>query len=1275
LCIEVALKVELYSAMAIPNPVRSTITLPLRADQMRSFSSRATLLHVLSKILSWFRRRKNLAALTLSGRTVNYGAAFSVALWLAAKSIRMRINANWTRGLKDASGVRSLGSEYLDGESEDEEGNDSSSSDDLHNRFPKNRCDKEVIASEWSMKSMNEVSAYGPPDDDERWALAQCGAFASLGEEILGFLVERANLLTLRPGELVFERGGRRDAFLVVHSGEVTVSFRKLARNDMGDAASLSTYTLSGGHVAVGLLFVLAGIDEELPSKANCAVAQDDEDCRFHSSTGRVGAAGAKVVSLPTSALQEAFDKFPVAMRTLAQLLCARLTLVVGETLSEHFGLDKELLLRSSAPALGVGQSENILDIKPAQMFAKALGCDTSMISVTMTLETASIVERRAGEFALPPHQRASHILILLEGQLQAEFIKGTPVEVASSLALQSVSPLLPMSSVEAAPQMLSPGGMIGELSFFIGRPSPLIYRCVSKCRFAALPRDSMSRLLDLQPRQCCLRLMRFVADKSATWLHRVDAALDWIYLQGGRRLFQCGDPMQGFYVVLSGRLVLLEEQQKKHAVEGGGEDSPSKDSPSNKTRWRVVNNLQRGHLCGELDCLHGFPTYTQTVRAGRDSEVCRISPSLLQLLAVDFPGAMLHFAKKIAQQRQAPQKDIHRVQVPVTIAVVPADSSVNVHETCVRLAASLNQLGKCLHVSPHSDLIEGKHGQSVDGRRLARVLGELEERCRWLVYEAEPTVTRWTRRCLRQADLILVVVRFDGLSRGAVPPSPVEYYVEEVVRRGGCKVDRQLLLLHDAAPEHEGQPMTKLLKMRTGSVNAMLCVAGGMSKALAPAQSVEDLQRPGWRGLVVDRIGRDLFGINAGSNRLRSTRHYLSNRPWAKRWHHVRVGEAGDWARCARLVVGQGIGLCLGGGGARGNIHFGVIKAMEELDIPIDCISGCSFGALVGSMYAMTAGDSGSLSSIVDKVMGSMFSKRAMFMDMTFPRTAIFTGRFLNFVLQQVFARRRCEDMLLPFVCTSTDILNFEAKLHREGPLWRIVRASMSLVGFVPPLPHQETRAEDGKVCSSLLVDGGYTNQYPIEALRQLGAGTVICVQACPEYTPVSTDYGDRVKGGAIALLRLFGIKWRWYKGPDPPTQAEIQERLMFLPDVMKGSASRNSDFFIKPPIADFGLLDFQRYKEIEGVGYESALPQLRDWLHDSDTDAACKVRRIVQQDKGAEVPDVASHKALMIHSEYGGRLGYSRCKQAVRKIDSAPAGALFAAGAPFSDTEADYQ
>eukprot|EP00931_Biecheleriopsis_adriatica_P100911 TRINITY_DN76148_c0_g1_i1.p1 TRINITY_DN76148_c0_g1~~TRINITY_DN76148_c0_g1_i1.p1 ORF type:complete len:789 (-),score=132.06 TRINITY_DN76148_c0_g1_i1:111-2384(-) len=741
-----------------------------------------------------------------------------------------------------------------------------------------------------------------------------------------------------------------------------------------------------------------------------------------------------------------------------------------------------------------------------------------------------------------------------------------------------------------------------------------------------------------MQPRNCCLRILHVVTAKMAAWLHRVDASLDWIRLEAGRSLYRKGDTMRGFYVVLSGRLLVLEEPSS-------GAESPK---GSEKAPRRVIGSVERGRLCGELDCLRGRSECSQTVRARRDSEVCRVSPALLHLLAMDFPHAILHFSSRLAGEEGCKTRDPARRLS--TIAVVPADASVDAQEVCAQLATALGALGKTLHIHSLSDLRQhGKAGttgdashhalQSRRAARLGRALAELEERFQWLIYEADSEVTDWSRRCIRQADVILVAMRFDSSSHGSVPPTAIERYIEQSTRHS-FGVERHLLLLHHGEA-HEIQK--RAVSFAMGNLKKVPSM-----ESLAAQLPSADLRKPGLRGLV-EHLGAGLFGGNR--KRLRATRHYLMQREWARRWFHVRPTEAGDWGRCARLMVGQGIGLCLGGGGARGNIHFGVIRAMEELGIPIDAVTGTSFGALAGGIYAMTAPEPGSMMRVVKRVMGTTFSTRGMLMDINFPRTSYFTGKFLNSVLQDTFARRRCEDMLVPFACTSTDILNFEAKSHREGHLWHIIRASMSLVGFVPPLPHLEKRLQGGraKIRSSLLVDGGYTNQYPTDELREVGAGTVICVQACPDFEAVSTDYGDRVFGGTVALLRLLRVKWRWYPGPDPPPQSEIQERLMFLPDAMTGGAGQGSDVVIQPPIQGYGLLEFNSYRELEQIGYKAARPRLEEWLL-SNSEAARHTRSLVEQSA-----DQASAAATKLRQHGNGN---EFPANVLRKIESAPVG-----------------
>lgn len=260
--------------------------------------------------------------------------------------------------------------------------------------------------------------------------------------------------------------------------------------------------------------------------------------------------------------------------------------------------------------------------------------------------------------------------------------------------------------------------------------------------------------------------------------------------------------------------------------------------------------------------------------------------------------------------------------------------------------------------------------------------------------------------------------------------------------------------------------------------------------------------------------------------------------------------------------------------------------------------------------------------------------------MDLNFPRTSYFTGTYINWLLKDAFARRRCEDLLVPFMCTSTDIVHFDEKTHREGPLWRVVRASMSLVGFLPPLPFQERRVKDGTLCSSLLVDGGYSNQYPIEVLKQHGAGCVICVVASPDYGPVCTDYGDVVRGGLVSLRRMFSFGQR--PNRDPPSQAEIQERLMFLVDCMKEHHTARAEITLYPEIEKYGLLDFTKYQEIMEAGYSVAAPRLREWLA-TDCEAARMVNKIIkwESDSGQSV------KAL---KDYGTRRTYGTWRKTWR-------------------------
>eukprot|EP00929_Paragymnodinium_shiwhaense_P108237 TRINITY_DN74564_c0_g1_i1.p1 TRINITY_DN74564_c0_g1~~TRINITY_DN74564_c0_g1_i1.p1 ORF type:complete len:1373 (+),score=275.83 TRINITY_DN74564_c0_g1_i1:161-4279(+) len=1059
--------------------------------------------------------------------------------------------------------------------------------------------------------------------------LRNCRALIDdMDDDCVRFLEQRLETATYAAGEVIFEAGTRREGFFIIRSGKVLVdTYTATAANDArdkngADAPGYHAYTLGAGETVVGLLFVLASLE------AGDGAPEPPAECRYHTSTARAGPQGAEVISLPHKALAEFFAAYPDRLLPMVQRLCVRLGLVVLDALSTYFGLRSEVIGTTAYTAVPDFNQDEAQP--PAELFARALGYRGQPgEDVRAALAEATTIEIEAGHYAVPPKQRTGRLLILLDGDLRLMVTRGGKVKKRGTTDST-------LSELEEESQRVPCGHIVGELSVLVDGPSPVVHFCRTKCRFAVLPRDAVLKVLALQPQRCCLRLLHLASARCATWLHRVDAALDWLPVEGGRCLFRKGDRMVGFFVVLSGRLLSLEAHDQSKGPGAVTPEGQESTMPQGKKSWRVDDVFQRGRLVGELDCLRERP-YSSTVHAARDTEVCRISPSLLHLIAHHFPKAILHFSSYVG----APKSDqaVLSGSSPkrrVTITVVPASSDVKVHDVCARLTSALNHLGKTLHIEPRSDLTSARGGggaaqhrnattglSSLAGSRLARVLADLEERCRWVVYEAEPGWTDWTQRCVRQADHILVASNFDGSSRGDVPPTILERHVASALP---LYVDVELLLIHESSA-------------KTGAADDWIRQA--------------DLLRPSVNSFFAHQT--NLFLGSASNKAQRSTRHYLNKRPWAQRWHHVRPLEGSDWGRCARLLAGSAVGVCLGGGGARGNVHFGLIKALTELGIPVDVVSGTSFGALAGGLYCLCAPSPESLFPKVKRTFEQHFSISKMLMDFTFPRTSYLTGAYLNRLLQMTFARRRCEDLLVPFACTSCDIAQFEGRVHTLGPLWRVIRASMSLVGLVPPLPFQE-RTKDGKTVNSLLIDGGYVNQYPIEVLKEHGAGLVICNVACPDFNSICMDYGDTVVGGMVVLRRWLSCCRRRQTVEDPPSVAEIQERLMNLVEYMKESNQTRSDLLITSPITPYGLLDFHKYQEIMDVGYAEAKPRLEEFLN-SGSKEALRLKEIIEMNK-ANIGSVTHIQG----NEYGPR---RRAVRLWRKVKTTAArGATTAAG-----------
>lgn len=207
-----------------------------------------------------------------------------------------------------------------------------------------------------------------------------------------------------------------------------------------------------------------------------------------------------------------------------------------------------------------------------------------------------------------------------------------------------------------------------------------------------------------------------------------------------------------------------------------------------------------------------------------------------------------------------------------------------------------------------------------------------------------------------------------------------------------------------------------------------------------------------------------------------------------------------------------QKVALVLGGGGARGIAHVGVIMALEELRVPVDLIAGTSMGALVGGMLAtgMSAEEINTIATTIDwtdtfqddiprtdrplrrkrdDALGLYAAKIGLGEESSIlPRAAI-TGQKVDFLLESIVGyRTRSDDfdeLPVPFRAVAVDIIAGEVAVLAEGNLARAMRASMSLPGVFDPV-----ELENG-----LLVDGGVLMNLPVSVARDMGADVVIAV------------------------------------------------------------------------------------------------------------------------------------------------------------------------------------
>ena len=171
-------------------------------------------------------------------------------------------------------------------------------------------------------------------------------------------------------------------------------------------------------------------------------------------------------------------------------------------------------------------------------------------------------------------------------------------------------------------------------------------------------------------------------------------------------------------------------------------------------------------------------------------------------------------------------------------------------------------------------------------------------------------------------------------------------------------------------------------------------------------------------------------------------------------------------------------VGLALGGGAAHGVAHIGVLQVLNENNIPIDYVSGCSAGAIAGGLYC-TGSDmymAGKLCATIDM---------STFIDVIIPRLGFIKGDKAEGLVDMLCKGKKIEECSPPFTAIACDIITGKCVTIDKGPVARACHASFAIPGVFEPV----------EIDGMQLIDGGAMTRIPIEEVRKMGAEYVIGV------------------------------------------------------------------------------------------------------------------------------------------------------------------------------------
>ena len=284
-------------------------------------------------------------------------------------------------------------------------------------------------------------------------------------------------------------------------------------------------------------------------------------------------------------------------------------------------------------------------------------------------------------------------------------------------------------------------------------------------------------------------------------------------------------------------------------------------------------------------------------------------------------------------------------------------------------------------------------------------------------------------------------------------------------------------------------------------------------------------------------------------------------------------------WSRYRTMAPQDNIrvGIALGGGGARGLAHIGVLKAFEEGDIPVGALAGTSVGALIGSLYA--AGITTSQMEQMTQEIGwsslTNFSKYSLFR-LVLTESRLSTNNMEVYLRKQI-GDMRFDELKIPFACVATDLQTGEGVVFREGSVALAARASATYPGMFEPVEFRHR----------YLVDGGLVTNLPTDLLVTMGADIIVAVD-------VTADFSHTQPKSVLAVLNQA---------------IYIQSERLAQEEMTKAQV------VIRPQLGDIGAMDLSRSDECIDSGIlagRQAVPQIKRLILDKRISEWMRINKV---------------------------------------------------------------